>query len=345
MKKISLCMIVKNEEKNLDNCLGNASEYADEIIIVDTGSTDDTKKIAKKYTDKIYDFEWDYDFSKARNYSFDKANFEYIMWLDADDIILNDSIENIKKWKLENAEEDVLMCKYITSFDENLKPLFQYFRERILKNTANLRWKDPVHECITPQGKVVFRDDIMIYHNKSKKEETGRNLNIYLKMKNNNIKFSPRQQFYYARELYFNNKIDEAIHEFSKFITEDKGWVENNIDACLHLAKCYILKNQNDNALLSLFGSFRYGVPRGEVLYEIGNVFINKNDYKTAIYWFKKALESEKSIQSGAFINEDCYGFLPALQLCMCFYKISTLVRPHHMRGGAFRRTPDGMCS
>ncbi|MDD2208634.1 MAG: glycosyltransferase, partial [Bacilli bacterium] len=66
----SLCMIVKNEEKNIENCLKSCHQLFDEIIIVDTGSTDQTKKIVSKYTDKIYDFKWINDFSAARNYSF-----------------------------------------------------------------------------------------------------------------------------------------------------------------------------------------------------------------------------------------------------------------------------------
>ena len=70
MVTFSLCMIVKNEERVLERCLNSIADLMDEIIIVDTGSTDRTKEIASNYTDKIYDFEWVNDFSKARNFSF-----------------------------------------------------------------------------------------------------------------------------------------------------------------------------------------------------------------------------------------------------------------------------------
>ena len=73
MPTISLCMIVKNEENVLDRCLSSIADLMDEIIIVDTGSTDRTKEIASKYTDLIYDFPWINDFSAARNFSFSKA--------------------------------------------------------------------------------------------------------------------------------------------------------------------------------------------------------------------------------------------------------------------------------
>lgn len=87
MVEISLCMIVKNEEKVLARCLDSIAGLMDEIIIVDTGSTDKTKEIAGKYTDNIYDFEWIDDFAAARNFAFSKATKEYIYSADADEVL------------------------------------------------------------------------------------------------------------------------------------------------------------------------------------------------------------------------------------------------------------------
>ena len=86
--------------ENVNKC----EQIADEIIIVDTGSTDNTKKIASKFTNKIYDFRWCYDFSKARNFSFSKATKDYIMWLDADDVILQEDIEKVLNLKKELSQ-------------------------------------------------------------------------------------------------------------------------------------------------------------------------------------------------------------------------------------------------
>ena len=87
MITISLCMIVKNEEEVLERCLNSLKGLMDEIIIVDTGSTDSTKEIAARYTDKIYDFSWCDDFAAARNFSFSKATQEYIYAPDADEVL------------------------------------------------------------------------------------------------------------------------------------------------------------------------------------------------------------------------------------------------------------------
>lgn len=88
MITISLCMIVKNEERMLARCLDSVAGIADEIIIVDTGSSDRTMDIAAQYTNQVYTYEWKEDFAAARNESFTKATQEYILWMDADDVLL-----------------------------------------------------------------------------------------------------------------------------------------------------------------------------------------------------------------------------------------------------------------
>ena len=86
---LSLCMIVENEEDVIGRCLECVSDIFDEIIVVDTGSEDKTRDTVKKYTKNLYYFKWIEDFAAARNYAFSKATKDYIMWLDADDIILD----------------------------------------------------------------------------------------------------------------------------------------------------------------------------------------------------------------------------------------------------------------
>ena len=118
MATISLCMIVKNEEAVLARCLDSIADLMDEIIIVDTGSTDHTKEIAAKYTSQIYDFKWTSDFSAARNFSFSKANMDYIYTADADEVL--DDFNHERFLRLKNAllpEIEIVQMKYVTDAD------------------------------------------------------------------------------------------------------------------------------------------------------------------------------------------------------------------------------------
>ena len=95
MTPISICIIGKNEEKNIENCLAPLVSYPFEIVYVDTGSTDRTKEIAAKYTNTIYDFAWINDFSAARNFALEKASNEYVLFLDCDEYLTQIDVEAV----------------------------------------------------------------------------------------------------------------------------------------------------------------------------------------------------------------------------------------------------------
>ena len=333
-------MIVKNEEKTLARAIENASIYADEIVIVDTGSTDKTKLIASKFTDKIYDYKWKNDFADARNFSFDKAKSEYIMWLDGDDFVPFSVAEKIKEWKLSDKNEDVLMCSYALVYDENLKPSYSFLRERIVKNRPWLRWNDRVHEVIIPSGKISNYQDIIVYHGKQK-PYTNRNLKIYQSMIKEGVTLSPRAMFYYARELYYNGYYKKAIKTFEKFLTEKDAFVENQIDACQIMCYCYELLGDKDKALACLFNSFKYSYPRGEVAYNIGRLLADNKQYKIACYWFELAIKQGGNIESGAFVDKNKTTLFPALELVVCYYKLGDINMSRHFHEVAKGFSPD----
>lgn len=320
MITLSLCMIVKNEENTIERCLSSCYSLFDEIIIVDTGSTDKTKEICKKFTDKIYDFIWVNDFSKARNFGIEKCTSNYFMWLDADDVITKENLKKLQELKTKISNEDVIMLKYDIAFDEKNNPTFSYYRERILKNNANFLFHDPVHEAIIPSGNIVFKD-ISIQHRKVKVTPSDRNLKIYESL--NKKEFTPRQFFYYARELFFNNKIDKAIINFKKFLKQKDGFFENKIDACKLLSKCYLIKNNVIKAKEILFYSFNFDIPRAEILCEIGYIYKDLYDYNKAIYYFNLATQKKPDKNSLGFVEPDYYNFIPFLELCVCHYNLN----------------------
>lgn len=322
MISISLCMIVKNEEDVIARCLNSVKDIGDELIVVDTGSSDNTKEIIKSYGAKVFDFKWIDDFSEARNFAFSKATKEYILWLDADDVILKEDIDKFKQLK-QNLDNnvDVVMMKYNVGFDENGNITLSYFRERLSKRIKDYKWREPVHEYLEIGGYII-NSDICITHKKEHPAVQGRNLLIYKNNISKGIELSPRGLFYYARELYHNEKYDEAIEYFSKFLDSEKGWVEDNISACFDLSICYNIKNDKKSMLKTLLRSFEYDNPRAEICCQLGNYYFERSDYVRAIFWYKIASELKEPTESWGFISHDYWGYIPCIQLCVCYDRL-----------------------
>ena len=322
MITISLCMIVKNEEAVIARCLNSLKGIVDEIIIVDTGSTDNTKEIVKGFTDKVFDFKWIDDFSAARNCSFSKATKDYILWLDADDVILEEDREKFIQLKKElDPMIDIVMMKYNVGFDEHGNITLSYFRERLSKRTMNCKWHEPVHEYLEINGYRI-NSDICVTHRKECAPVAGRNLSIYEKLISMGKELSPRGLYYYARELFYNGKYEKAIEYFNKFLDTKQGWVEDNIGACYTLSMCYGYLSDKENSLKSLIKSFEYDTPRAEICCQLGYHYFEKNDYSKAITWYKLATELEMPTESWGFILHDFWGFIPSIQLCVCYDKL-----------------------
>jgi|YNPMSStandDraft_2_1061718.scaffolds.fasta_scaffold14086_2 glycosyltransferase involved in cell wall biosynthesis len=143
--KLSLCMIVKNEEHCLQKCLDSAKPVADEIIIVDTGSSDRTIKIAKRATSKVYHFPWCDDFSQARNYSLSKASGQWILVLDADEVLLKPAIPLIRQ--IVNQQNNIIAVNLLRQeIGENQVPYSWVCR--LFRNRNDLRFSGIYHEQI-----------------------------------------------------------------------------------------------------------------------------------------------------------------------------------------------------
>lgn len=319
--KISLCMIVKNEEDTLKRCLESIKNAVDEIVIVDTGSSDRTKEIANSYTNKVYDFIWCDDFSKARNFAFSKATMDYYMWLDADDVVTEENIEKIKKLKEKNDGADVYMLKYAVSFDENNNITFWYYRERILKKCNETLWEGKVHEAITPFGNIEYLD-ITIEHRKIYVKDSIRNLKIYENMEKNGESFNPREMYYYGRELFYHNKYNKAVNMLKKFIKQKNGWIENKIDAYKIIAFSYKNMGNDSKYFKNMIKANSIDTPRADICCHIGNYFMEKNNFMQAIFWYKNALNCEKNDGKSGFIEPDYYDYIPYIQLCVCLDRI-----------------------
>lgn len=321
---ISLAMIVKNEENNIERCLNSVVKIVDEIIIVDTGSTDRTKELCFKYTDKVYDFQWINDFSAARNYSYSFATKDYILWLDADDIILPEDIDKFLELK-KNLSKGIhlVMMKYVTVCDNTADITFSYYRERLTKRQCNFRWQEPVHEHIEAGGRIL-NSDITITHTKSntEAEKSTRNIEIYESFLKKGITLSPRGNYYYARELKDHKRYEEAVVQFLLFLDSNLGWVEDNINSCSELGLCYLELDQPQKALETYFRSFTYDRPRAEICCRIGYLFQEKGDFKSAAFWFELILTLEKPLETWGFMIHECWDYIPFIECAVCYDRL-----------------------
>jgi glycosyltransferase involved in cell wall biosynthesis len=165
--KISVCMIVKNEELFLEDCLKSIQGIAFEIIIVDTGSTDKSKEIALKYG-KVFDYKWDDNFSNARNYSIQFAKGDWILLLDADEIMPLGTSKNLFSFIRQEEENLDKNSKYNIYWFKNLnktinsKEDFNYYKRTLFRNNLGIKFFRPIHEELFNP----YRETFTVYCNK-----------------------------------------------------------------------------------------------------------------------------------------------------------------------------------
>lgn len=315
MATISLCMIVKNEEAVLTRCLDSIADLMDEIIIVDTGSTDRTKELAAKYTTKIYDFKWTSDFSAARNYSFSKATMEYIYTADADEIL--DDVNRERFLRLKTAllpELEIVQMKYVTKteFDTVLNAQKEY-RPKLFKRLRTFTWIDPIHETVRLEP-VIFDSDIEILHC-PQSLHSKRDFSIFIKAFQHDGQFSPKIRAMYAKELLKTGDKKDFMDAkpIFRMILENDLTDDARKEASCVLARVYRIED-NKNEFFKLTMKDMLTTPCSEICYELGTYFASQRDYDEAVLWYYNAAYETESI-----LDIHTSGDLPLLGLVECY--------------------------
>lgn len=319
MITVSVCMIVNNEEKNLPKCLDCLKDFADEIIIVDTGSTDNTKNIAKNYTDKIYDFEWVDDFSSARNFAFSKATMEYIYTADADEVI--DEANQEKMMQIKHVllpEIEIVQMNYTNQLEYG--STYNYDSEprpKLFRRIREFRWQDPVHETVITEP-VVYDSDIDIIH-KPHENHAHRDLLTFKRAIESNRQelknsdgveasnylyvtagLSANARCMYAKELIMHGKDEDFIDAYEYF----RGLADSGIldEQQLNEASCVIAHYAviiNDAVLLMKYAMKSIIISQvSEICNELGNFYLNNGDVEEAYMWFYNAAYETKPLLS-----------------------------------------------
>ncbi len=293
MVTVSLCMIVKNEEAVLARCLDSLNGLMEEIIIVDTGSSDATKEIAAKYTDRIYDYAWTQDFSAARNYALSLASCDYIYCADADEVL--DEENRLKFQQLKEVllpEIEVVQMLYSGQYDSNTVYNFdEEYRPKLFKRLRAFQFMDPIHETLRIDP-IVYDSDIRIFH-KPHGLHTDRDVQIFeCHFGTPDASILPlRLLKMYAKELFISGTdahFIRAIPAVEKVLTKDNCSKEELLYASCILARAYRLSG-------NITGFFKYAMKAAlsdscsEICMELGQFYEAAGDINEAHIWYYNA--------------------------------------------------------
>lgn len=297
MATISVCMIVKNEEAVLARCLNSLREIADEIVIVDTGSTDRTKEIAKLYTSRIYDFKWIHDFAAARNFAFSKATMDYIYSADADEVL--EEIDRQKFLQLKQVilpEIEIVEMIYVNPEDCNM--VYNFTKEprpKLFKRLREFRWIDPIHETVALDP-LVYSSDIEVQH-RPQSMHSGRDFEAMQRELKKSGRLSERLYSMYAKELFISGTKEdfEAAAPWFEARIRQEIKPEARAEAVCVLAKQYALEYKTEPLLSLILSELAVNpAPAAELFYLLGEYYEVLGKLEDAVIWYKKAaLEAE----------------------------------------------------
>ena len=275
--KISVAMIVRDEEENLRRCLDSVQSFADEIVIVDTGSIDKTVEIAREYTDKIFFHKWNNDFSEARNVSISHATGDWLFLIDADEEVDQEAQEQIHEF-LEQIPDDVnTVTMTVVNYVDPEHRVFDMVQNTRMFRNGTVHYVNKIHNQPVYKEKVFYFNG-KLYHygyiwtpelREKKYQRTATLLKEQLKED-----MTPKLRHYYQLQLYKTELIGNRIadsYELGKTIFED-------------------LKNETSENIPGI--AYEYWVL-------FGFQSIDNDDYDTALQCFTNALEAEPKCTDG----------------------------------------------
>ena len=309
---LSLCMIVKDEEFFLDQCLASAKDYVDEIIIVDTGSSDATKEIAGAYTDQIFDFVWNDNFSDARNYSLAKASGDWILVLDADEVVSEEDLKTLGGL-LDDSSVDAYTLVQRHYGDDSLLPGWSPVSEqtkyskaykgyknnpivRLFRNREDIRYRGAIHEVVDHHAlKIRLKETAIPIHHyideNPGRPQAARQLN-YLRIIEKELEHSPSGRLYSSAGavcLYYKKDYRQAVEYLQKAVELNHD-TQKNLEG---VAEAHYRLGEFKEAYDIYRGLVESNYLTPSLCSNFANLLVRGEDYPAALQVLKLALGLE----------------------------------------------------
>lgn len=279
---ISLAMIVKNEAKNLENCLKSVTNFVDEIVIIDTGSTDNTKEIAYKFGAKVYDFLWQDNFSQARNFGLQYISKEWVLVLDADEVFNPSIIPFIEEAIKDN---DTIVVNLIREEIGSLASPYSQL-SRLFRRHPEIKFSRPYHALIDdavlelqkkePHWRIVDLPQVAIYH-----------------------------YGYQPEVIAKGNKTSRARQGMESYLAKNP----NDAYVCSKLGALYLEQGEVKKGIKLLKKALKSNLATTATLFELhyhlANAFVREKEWKMAVKHYQKAIECPilDKLKLGAYHN------------------------------------------
>jgi glycosyltransferase involved in cell wall biosynthesis/2-polyprenyl-3-methyl-5-hydroxy-6-metoxy-1,4-benzoquinol methylase len=316
--KLSAVLIVKDEEELLGRCLDSVKDIWDELVIVDTGSTDRTVEIAKSYGARIGHFPWRSDFAAARNYAESLCFGEYVLWLDADVQVLEgqQAIREI----VEAGELDGIAPFLIFSRDSEDRPATTYsWLEMLHRNDGRWRWQGAAHNWLNGTGRIE-RKDIIFEHIPRSGGKRVNHEDIFEALRANfGVGLPERQLFYLAREHFYKRHWHECIGVVSLMMQTPAKWPIQRSRALLLAGDCWLALGEQEAARQTYLKAIAEHPGWAEPYFWLGKLAHVQKKYTEAIGWFLASTAYDPS--SSYFADQGLYSWSRWDALALSCYK------------------------
>lgn len=330
-ERISLTMIVRNESAHLADCLESVKDKVDEMIIVDTGSFDDTISIAKQYTPYIYTFNWCHDFSAARNFAIEHATGDWILALDADEEVQSQDSSSFHSLINREQDKEAFLIPLLNPISDSTDEYNTFYVLRLFKNNGNYKYSGKIHEQVTlpDQQKVGLAINPILKHKllplKKRRQKRNRNLHL-LKKAYQEDPHNLFSQYYLGVEWLMLGKPAYALlllqNAYSN-LTDDH--LLFRAPALKYLLVSLRSLGRLDEALsLCLETSLHY--PNYTDIFYMGGLLLEeKKEYLIAQKWFSHAIDCGRPPALYSHLNGS-ESFLAYYHLGFCFEKIGKTI-------------------